>query len=68
MKPNPIDAQFVVGDWGKPHRLTTSPVEGNHPDLAAVSCSCGWSVMTEAAMAKRLGKMHMDRADERAGH
>lgn len=63
---NPRDAQFVVGDWQKPHKLTTSPVEGDHPDLAAISCSCGWSVMTGADMAKRLGKMHMERAEDAA--
>lgn len=56
-----------MGDWQKPHRLTISPVEGDHPDLAAVSCFCGWSVMTEAGMAKKLGKIHMERADGYAG-
>lgn len=63
---NPRDAEFVVGDWRKPHRLKTSAVEGGHPTLAAVSCSCGWSVMTEAGMAKRLGALHMERAEEKA--
>ena len=62
---NKNDAQFMIGDWRKPHKLTTSPVEGDHPDLAAVSCSCGWSVMTGADMAKRLGKLHLDRAADR---
>lgn len=60
------DAVFQIGDWKKPHKLTTSAVEGDHPELAAVSCSCGWSVMTGADMAGRLGKMHLDRADDRS--
>lgn len=62
---NPRDAQFTTGDWRKPHALTTGPVEGDHPELAAVSCSCGWSCMTEASIANKLGKMHLDRAKER---
>lgn len=57
-----MNAEFKMGDWNKRHKLTTSKVEGDHPDLAAVSCSCGWSVMTGADMAKRLGRIHLDRA------
>lgn len=60
------DAQFQIGDWFMPHKLSTSDVEGDHPDLAAVSCSCGWGVMTGKEMAKRLGKLHLNRAAEKA--
>lgn len=56
-----LNADFTIGDWSRPHKLTTSAVE-DHPDLAAVSCSCGWAVMTGAAYAKALGKIHLDRA------
>lgn len=60
------DAEFQVGDWSRPHKLKTEAVEGDHPDLAVVSCSCGWSVMTGADMASRLGKIHINRADDKA--
>jgi len=59
------EATFQMGDWGKPHRLTTAPVEGDHPDLGVVECSCGWSCMTEKALAKQLGKVHLERAKAR---
>ena len=62
---NPSDANFQIGDWKKPHNLSTDAVEG-HPDLAAVSCSCGWSVMTGAEMAKKLGRIHIIRAADKA--
>ena len=62
---NTRDATFQIGNWNKPHRLTSSAIE-DHPDLACVSCSCGWSVMTGADMAKRLGKVHLNRAADKA--
>lgn len=59
------DVKIQMGDWHKPHKLKTEKVDG-HPDLAAVRCSCGWSVMTGAEMAKQLGKSHLNRAADKA--
>jgi hypothetical protein len=55
----------MATDWRRPHRLKVEAVDG-HPELAAVTCSCGWSVMPEANMAQRLGKVHTDRAFDKA--
>lgn len=62
---NPANAEFQIGDWSKPHKLKTEAVK-DEPDLATVSCACGWSVMTGADMAQRLGKIHIDRAHDKA--
>lgn len=61
---NDRDATFVMGDWKKPHKIGKPlPIE-DHPTLAAVKCSCGWSVMTERQMAIKMGKLHLERASD----